>query len=1278
MFGQFSSSIVRLLIKKTALSLVLLSGIIALFFIGINRLQIQEDLYSVFPDGKEYQEFSRLLQKNNLNKQIIFSLDANLKEEEIPEQLDHIVLELEKTFPKEMGDFIVYRNLDEKKLIHYLQHASITYFNNWDYHKITSRLSKDSVENAISATAKRLQNSEGFFLRSMIANDPLGITNDKLSQLNPINDADAFVIKDGLVYTKDEKKILFSSTLKIDLKNTALLADFNQRLHEFTESINNSMKGPRLEFFGTFQIAAENAVQIKKDTQITTIVSLLLICLLLMLYYRSVLAPFYFVLPAVFGILCGGGMVGFLHPEISAISLATSSVLIGIVLDYSLHFFTHYKHSGDLIETIREISAPMVIGSFTTIAALAALMFTNSVVLQDFGFIALCVLSGSVLFTLFFLPVILSAFRIKMKDTREIHFNPKISRLFLRISIAIIILYTIFSLWDGVHLSFDADINNLSYHATSLKKKEEYITGINPEKQKKIYIIARSKSKEEAIEMNTKIYEIINANKTSLGIRQLLSNAPYQISLNNINESKIKWESFWSSKKDSIKGFIQSACIKHNLSKDAFNPFFEWMKDGSIDTSMGNLVSQELGLNKFCYQDEGETSIITSIVLDRKNLKQCKELLYQVNGIYILDMADITEKLLNSVKDDLNYLLLFSGLMVFLSLLVVYGRIELALFALFPMALSWVWILGLANQLDIKFNFVNIVITTFIFGLGDDFSIFTTDGLIQRYKSGKQILHSYRSAIILSGLTTIIGTGALYFAKHPAVHSIALISVIGISCILIITLYIQPLIFDFFVTKRVNKGRPPITFFNLIYSVFLFFYFFTGSILLNLLLIFFILPFPASKSKKRAFLNYLVSKLAKSTLYIGVHVKKRVLFPEKLDFSKPSIMVANHTSFLDILLVIMLNPKVLIMVKGWVYNSPVFGLFIRYAGYPYSEKDNGTNLELIKSRINEGYSIVVFPEGTRSADGEIKRFHKGAFYIAKELGLDIQPILLIGPHEVNPKNDILISKSHLIVLPLERIQSPADETYTQLTKRVSALMRTEYENGKRNYAKIDFWGPSIVKKFIFKGPILEWYVRIKWKLEKANFHYYDELIGDRKVIYDLGCGFGYLSYYLHYRNKDRKIIGIDYDSEKINVAAHGIPDSKHLTFNAKDVRSIDYDSMDVVFLNDILHYLTKDEQYQLLNNIAEKLNDNGIIFIRDGLKEAGSRFQRMRFTEFLSAKVFKFNKISNRFDFIAEDDIAAFASKHAFTFKKINHSETTSNVLLILQKVKNNSGDKEI
>ena len=289
-----------------------------------------------------------------------------------------------------------------------------------------------------------------------------------------------------------------------------------------------------------------------------------------------------------------------------------------------------------------------------------------------------------------------------------------------------------------------------------------------------------------------------------------------------------------------------------------------------------------MGLNNLIHHSNDSWSIITSVVVKRLDVKQFKNYIHSnSNSTFVFDISDFAENLMNSVKEDFNFLLIISSLIVFLTLLLIYGRIELALLNFLPMLIAWVWILGFSAVFDIKFNFVNIIIATFIFGLGDDFTIFVTEGLLQKYKYNKTILKSYYVAIILSALSTIIGIGALYFAKHPSIHSIAVISVVGIICTLIVTLYIQPKLFNLFIQNRVDKKRVPVTCFAFLLSISLYGYFVFGCILLNLLLVTFLI-IPVSKKKKRSILNYLISKMTKSTLDIGFHVKRKIIHSEKL------------------------------------------------------------------------------------------------------------------------------------------------------------------------------------------------------------------------------------------------------------------------------------------------------------------------------------------------------------------------------------------------------------
>ncbi len=1267
MLGQLAANIVKFFIRKKWIFFLCFAGIVLLLVNGIRKINVEEDIYSIFPKGEEYKEFSEIIANNNLNRQIVFSLKAQEDVDRNYDILDSVSQLIEKDFKLEIKDIEVYRTIDESAFVSYLQSASIALLDSTDYVEASKKVDPATISKSMQELKLKLQGTSSLFMGQFWAKDPLAVLTKRLGEFATGIDSSAYEVEDGIIYANEKSTMVFFGTLKIDTKNTDELVDLDAKMDAFKDKVNAKQKKYDFDYFGTFQIAAQNAVQVKKDTSLTLMISLGLIVLLLIIYYRSFLAPFYFIFPAIFGVLCGVGMVGYIHPEISAISLATAGILLGIVLDYSFHFFTHYKHSGDISETVKEIAAPMLVGSFTTVAAFAALLFTDSVVLQNFGMIALFTLMGAALFTILFLPVLVSLLRIKLKHVEKEAKEKAPRKLVFRIALLSIVAITVFFLIKGTHMNFDADLNNLSYHPSELKEKEDFFTGINPETEKKIYVFAKAQDFEKAKEVNFELFQKLNQKRSELHISELVSIAPYLIPQKNIGQSEVNWKRFWN-QHPSVENTVRTESDLNGFSSTAFNPFFELIKNPTAQLSEGENYISELGLKNLSYSDNGNHSLLTSIVVNRSNLAQLKKEINEVEGTYILDLTAVAEDMLNTVQSDFNFLLIFSSLLVFFSLLAVYGRIELAMLAFFPMIFAWIWILGLADFFDVKFNFVNIIIATFIFGLGDDYSIFITDGLIQKYKTNKDSLSSYRSAIILSGITTIFGTGAMYFAKHPAIHSIGLISVIGISTILLITLYIQPAIFKWFVTRRTEKKRGPITFFTFVYSCFLFTYFFVGSLVLTLFVLFILFPLPARKKWKRSVLNFLVSKLAMSTLYAGFQVKKVVLNRSQLDYSKPSIIIANHSSFLDILAVLMLHPKTIIMVKKWVYNSPVFGVFIRYAGYIFAEEGAEGNLYEIQKRFDDGYSLVIFPEGTRSTDGEIQRFHKGAFYLSQALNVPIQPLLISGIHNVNAKNDVMINRGHIFIKALERQSALEGETYSSFSKRVLKLMRSEYDILRNEYEKSRFWFPKIMQNYVLKGPILEWYVRVKYKLEAKNFEKYDAISQSAQKIYDVGCGYGYLSYYLHYRNSKRTIIGFDYDEEKVLTAQNGIKKNDNLQFQTADLRDVTFDSADAIFLNDVLHYLPGDEQSTVLQKCADGLTENGTLFIRDGIIDSAKGLKNTKRTELLSTKFFNFNKSENDMVFLSIANIQEFAAINNLHFEMEKHSKTTSNVLFILRK----------
>lgn len=137
-------------------------------------------------------------------------------------------------------------------------------------------------------------------------------------------------------------------------------------------------------------------------------------------------------------------------------------------------------------------------------------------------------------------------------------------------------------------------------------------------------------------------------------------------------------------------------------------------------------------------------------------------------------------------------------------------------------------------------------------------------------------------------------------------------------------------------------------------------------------------------------------------------IKFKVTADAGVDFTKPSIIVCNHISSLDMLCKLCMAPNIVFLTKDWVRRNPFFGFIVRSAGYPSSTEGIETLLPELQKLMAQGNSIVIYPEGTRSKDGTIGRFHQGAFVLAERLGASITPAVVYGTNRVVSRSSLWI------------------------------------------------------------------------------------------------------------------------------------------------------------------------------------------------------------------------------------------------------------------------------
>lgn len=1279
--GGIFTFIYRILKKRRILFFLLFLGALAFAGFFASRIRLEEDITKMMPTDAKVERLNTVFKNSKFLDRLVVTVSlADSTSVSQPEELiaftDSLISSIQQI------DTSLIKEITYKVNDNVMYDVYNTFIDNLpvfleekDYRTLAHLITDEKLDSTIEKNYKTLLSPASMVLKKNILRDPIGITPYALKRMQSLQFDDNFELENGYIFTKDKKHLLFFITPAPKSSATVKNAKLLNQLDEIIKQ--NTAKNTKLhaEYFGGVAVAAGNARQIKSDMILTITITVVGLFLFISFFFKRLEVFFLIFIPVAFGGAFSLAMLYLLKGEISAIALGAGSIILGIAMDYTIHFYTHFKHLNNAEETVKDLAFPLTLGSTTTIGALLSLCFIKSEALQDFGMFAAFSLLGAALFTLILFPHLMR----KKKNVAE-HATPKLNIVEKiaaykfeknKFLIWFIIIICAISVYTSRFVSFEGDMMSFNYMDPQLAQSEKNLNSISNESLRSVYLVSSGKTLDEALSNNEKNIEKLNELEKKQLIRKYSTISTLLLSKAEQEKRIKRWDDFWTEeKKEKLKKDLISKSEKYKFKENAFANFYQMLdkKFIPIEASAFSGLKSSL-LDNYITENKNETTVVTVIKTTAENEDKVVNSFEENKNLVVFDKKFLTNRFIEIIRNNFNLILAISSLLVLIMLIISYGRFELALITYLPMALSWLCILGLMGAFGIKFNIINIIVSTFIFGLGDDYAIFITDALMTEYKTGQKNLASYKTGIFISATTTMIGIGVLIFASHPALKSIGLITIIGLFCVLIISNTIQPALFKFFITNRTDKKRVPFTLLSLLQSVFAFAWFTFGCLTLIPLGFIIVKLLPLPKKIRLKIFHQVRHYYTRSMIFIHAHVRKKYINELNEKLNKPAVVICNHHSVIDSLLMQSLNPKLILMVNDWVWDSPFMGPIVRLGGFIPKSAGYEENLDKIKQLFDDGYSLAIFPEGSRSETPKIGRFHKGAFYIAEKLNVDIVPIIFHGTAFVQGKDDsFLLKPGKITVKYLPRI--PAEdrsfgENYTEKTKSISKYFKAEYAKLRSEIETVDYYFNRLTKNYIYKGPLVEWYMRVKVKMED-KYRLFESLLPKKGTITDIGCGYGFLPYMLSFMSEDRIVIGTDYDEEKIAVANNCFSKTKNISFFAADATECELPKSDAFILSDILHYLPKNDQEKLIEKCISNLNPNGMILIRDADSSMSKRHLGTRYTEFISTNV-GFNKTKNKLEFVSSTFIIDIAKKNNLNIEKIDNTKLTSNIIYVIK-----------
>lgn len=978
-----------------------------------------------------------------------------------------------------------------------------------DYARIDSLMAIPGyVEQQLEEDKTMLQFPSSSLLTTGISRDPLNLFSPIFSRIRQRSADIEYETYDGYILTPDGMRavILIESRFGAhESDNNALLLEMLEEAGALTEAQHANID---IHVFGSPAIAVTNANRIKSDSLIAIGVAGILILSLLVYVYRSARNILLMVVSVGWGWLFAMGCIAMVCDSVSIIVVGIASVIVGIAMNYPLHLTGHLQDSMHVRTSLKQIITPLVIGNITTVGAFLCLVPLDSVALHDLGLYSSLLLVGTIIFVLIFLPHAIRFRRVGNGSDGSPYLLSRIADARIdksRWVLCIVLILTVIFGYFSVKTEFDSDLRNINYMTPGQRADIEYFAGMGNggHESEKVYVVSSGRSWNEALVQNGLVAPVIRGLVEKRMVECKDDVSSFLASETEQVERLDRWNGFVAKYRARLCDEVVVKGVASGFNTEAFKAFvtlldgeYEPREFGSFEPIAASVFRQNISEDSLT----GRKSIVQILEVSPRDIEHVKATIGNADGFNGLtfDVVGMNSSVTETLSSNFNYIGIVCGAIVFIFLWISFGSIELAIVSFLPMAVSWIWILGIMGMFDIRFNIVNIILATFIFGQGDDYTIFITEGLAYEYAYRRRLLASYKTGIIVSALIMFIGIGSLIFAQHPAMRSLGEITVVGMLSVVLMAYFFPPLVFNWLVRKKDKVRYRPITlgtiistgvFFIMLYTLM------TVSWVWGVCL--FVLTEPTPRKKR--YYHCFVCTLARLCIRIIPGVKFRFDRAGGDIFSKPVIVVSHQRSGFDTICLMAISPGIVLVLDYPVGKYSITGRVFRWLGFidtPLTED----RAVILHALIARGYSIV--------------------------------PVILNGIHQVAPDDSNWLHTGEVLIKVCPKVQA---ETIPFICRpgESSNMLMAEEVRVNQSQASISQISKVVYDKFRYKGAQIQHAARknIKKILKQSHllqdhhdivsFLVYDES-GQGELALMLALMYPYSEIYTVVRDEDSK------------------------------------------------------------------------------------------------------------------------------------------------------------
>lgn len=804
-----------------------MAALLAVFGYFATRIHLEEDIDKLMPSSKNEDGSTKLAFANLRIKDKTFLLFEYVGDKAVAPQPTEVITEKLQTVCDTFIDTLLVRDTVSQTIsdvfyrlpddllvdgIDYLKEHLPAYIDTTFYTSFDSLLTREKVARQMAQNRDDLTGEFGSMFPELIQTDPIGMRNVLARQLSPLMATGSYNTVDGHFFVPDSTVCIAFITPRFSATNTGQGAAMFQMINEEIALFAEVFPDVRISYHGTPASGFYNSTQIKHDLTTTIGGALLLVILLLLLVFRRWDTIPLLLLPVVFGTLFALSLMYGIKGQFSLLALGIGGVVLGVAMSYVLHVLTHHLYVTDTEQMLRHLVKPVVLGCLTTIGSFAGLIFIKTDLLQDFGLFAAFAILGTTFFSLVYLPQMLhtncSKNGLNIIDRINAYPFDRNRPLLAAIAIMLAIAITAF-LYGGTQ--FDADMHNLGYEAELTSHSEELLRQKTYTGDKQKYFASKGNTMEEAIENFAILDRKLDSLRQMGLVKDYTPTNKIFVSLKQQQERIDAWHRHWTQERlTQVRHLIAETAPQAGLRPEAFEPFYEAATANYVPDALYNAAVLPEGYQSTLTEQSygGDFLCFTSVRCANDSIRSSESDYIRIcnavasePSLLVLDTYYYTTDTLLQMNSDFDVLQWLSMAFVFAVLLVSFRfSWRLALLGFMPILLSWLVVLGVMDIFGVRFNLISIIISTFIFGIGVDYSIFVMNGLTG---NDCRLLSYHKTAIFLSALILLITVSSMLIASHPAIKSVGFSTLVGLLSAVVLSYVFQPAVY-----RWLNHKKP--------------------------------------------------------------------------------------------------------------------------------------------------------------------------------------------------------------------------------------------------------------------------------------------------------------------------------------------------------------------------------------------------------------------------------------------------------------------------------------